>query len=178
MEEEIKIVQSKKKILFLITYNSIIIIIAVLMFIFANLLYFHFLTIIAKVMASIFIFVFGYNIINLFIQYRKPKTLITINKEGIYDNTTYSIVAFMPWENIKSIQLIRKEFETKKEKITKAYIAIELKQINEPSDEVKIKMENNMEFFGVPIILDIENSDEDTEKFYCILEKYMDDVAN
>ena len=68
MDENITILQSKKKLLYLITYNAILIVISILMIIFSNLLPVKLLVILARIFAGVFIFVFGYNIISLTIK--------------------------------------------------------------------------------------------------------------
>lgn len=173
MDENITILQSKKKLLYLITYNAILIVISILMIIFSNLLQVKFLVILARIFAGVFIFVFGYNIISLVLQLKNPKEIFSITSDGIIDNTNFAIFNNIKWDEIKSIDIINKEFNTKNEIYTKKFIGIDLNNIDDiisiSDDFIKERINNNIKNFGKHIIIDLGNADCDMDKVYNVL---------
>lgn len=173
MNDEIKIFQSKKKIKYLIAYNAILIIISILMFIFASLLYFNFLVILSRIFAVIFIFVFGYNIVTLILQLNRPKELLNITNNGITDNTNTAIFNNIQWNEINSIDIINKEYIVKNEINHKTFIGIKLNNIDNilsiEDDYIKNSINYNIKNFESHIILDLESADCNINEIYDIL---------
>lgn len=175
MENEINILQSKRKLMYLITYNFALILISILMIIFSGLLYFNILIIFSRIFAGVFILVFGYNLINLLKQIKKPKKLLVITNEGIIDNSGFAIFKNIKWDEIQEINIINKEYTTKNEIINKTYIGINLKNIEDifsiTDEYIKDMINENIKNFENHIIINLENADCDIKSTAEILKE-------
>ena len=113
------------------------------------------------------------DIISLVLQLKNPKEIFSITSDGIIDNTNFAIFNNIKWDEIKSIDIINKEFNTKNEIYTKKFIGIDLNNIDDiisiSDDFIKERINNNIKNFGKHIIIDLGNADCDIDKVYNVL---------
>ena len=111
-------------------------------------------------------------LINLIIKIAKPQAIIIVNDKGIFDNSPFIGVGFIPWEKISNFNVVI----IKQTENYERYLGIDLITIDDFNSNLKaIKRRNieaNLKNGNNPILISLKYSQRSYEETAKILEEY------